>query len=195
MRFFLLSMQSYDKMKPLANGFFLFARGFSLLCEGEFELNSSQKIECHSMIRRSSMIFNSLSMFLCRIACIMVPTIERELFVQFFHIIITIGLCQDGCRRNGEVLAITFHYGGVRHSSSLIRQESVSIDDQMFGPHFQAINGSMHRRDTGTKDVHLVNLLRRHDSQCPCHRITLNLVTQPIALLGGELFESFSRSL
>lgn len=68
-------MQSYGKKKPLANGFFLFARGFSLFCEGEFELNASQKIECHPMIRCSSVNFNAFPMFLCRIACIVVPTV------------------------------------------------------------------------------------------------------------------------
>src|SRR5574344_2806361 len=56
----LFTPQSYDKKKPLANGFFLFARGFSLLCEGQFELNCPQQIECHSLIRRNSIFLNTL---------------------------------------------------------------------------------------------------------------------------------------
>ena len=77
------------------------------------------------------MILNTLSMFFRRIASIVIPSIERKLFVQFFHIIVTISFCQDGCSCNGEVFPIAFHDGRVRHFPFSIRQEFVTINNQM----------------------------------------------------------------
>ena len=109
----------------------------------------------------------------------------RILFCQSVHIIITIGLGKDTGRCNREIFAIAFDDGGVREF--LVRLKAIAIYDDGFWSYLQLIQGSMHGKDGGIKDIDFIYLFWRDDTYCPCNSITLDNLTQ--------LFTPFVRQL
>ena len=63
--------------------------------------------------------------------------------MQFIHIIITVCLGQNRCRRNGKKLTVSFYHGSVRHI--LIFMKPITIYQQMLRTDLQLVNSPMHR--------------------------------------------------
>ena len=106
------------------------------------------------------------------ITLVLTPVILRIFIGYMVHEVITIGLGQDGCSRNGHHIAVTLHDGGMRYSR--VRNETVAIYEQMLGTHFQLVYGPMHGRERCLEDVYPVYLLIINHTYCPCQRLTLN---------------------
>ena len=68
------------------------------------QLPVTQQIERHTVVRGCSVFGNGGAMLPGGIALVMIPVIIRILFVETIHVVITIGLCQDGSRSDGKVL-------------------------------------------------------------------------------------------
>ena len=115
----------------------------------------------------------------------MIPIVVRELFVQPVHIIITIRLGQNGCRRDGKILTVAFHNGGMRNIP--VFPEAVTVDKQMLRAQLQPVNSAMHGKEGSVQDIYLVNLLGGDNTYRPCQRFFLDDLAQSVALLLGKL--------
>ena len=116
------------------------------------------------------------TMFLSGIALVPVPVIERIFLMQAIHVVITIGFRQDGSRRNGQILSVSFYNG--RMGQILILMKTVPIDQQMFRTDFQLVDGSMHGQERGLQYIDFVNFFRSNDTNRPSYRFTFNHLTQ-----------------
>ena len=61
------------------------------------------------------------------IALIAVPSVAGEFFVQAVHVVVAVGLGQDGRGSDRKILAIAFHYRGM--GNIWILAETVAVDE------------------------------------------------------------------
>lgn len=73
-----------------------------------------QEIKRQAMIGCSTPLSNGGTMFLGGIPLVTIPVIIRIFLVKAVHVVITIGLCQNGGGSDGKVLPVSFHYGSMR---------------------------------------------------------------------------------
>jgi len=165
------------------------------ISEVEGKLAVAKEVEGAAVVRRGAMLLDALAVLLGGIAGIVVPTIVRILLVEFLHVVVAVGLGEDGGGCDGEVFAIAFHDGGMGQGMTLLGTvrvfivgvESVAVDDEGFGTNGKGIDGSVHGCDAGTEDVHLVDFGCSHNAQCPGYGIALDFLAECIALVGCEL--------
>ena len=119
-------------------------------------------------------------MLLGGITLVLVPVIERIFLMQGIHIVVAIGLRQDGSRCNAEVLPVAFHHRGMRQV--LILLEAVPIYQQMLGTEIQLVDGPMHRQERRIQDIDLVNLFGSDHTDRPRQGFPFDDFTKQIAL-------------
>ena len=112
----------------------------SLLEQGEL---SGEQREGLAMVRGDAELTDSLSMRFRGIALVLLPVIGRKAGGQFIHIVVTIGLGQDGGRSDAQVFAVTLHHR--RMGNSRIGIEAVAINQQVIGSDLELIHRSVHR--------------------------------------------------
>ena len=70
----------------------------------------TQEVERHAVIRCSSVLPYRRTVFLGGIAFVLVPIVEWMFLVQGIHVVIAIGLRQNGCRSYGKIFSIAPHH-------------------------------------------------------------------------------------
>lgn len=138
------------------------------------------------MIGRGATSSNSGAVLLGGVAFVVVPVVVRKLFVQAVHVVVPIGLGQNRCRSDGEVLAVTLYHRGMRDVG--IGFEAVAVDEQVLGTYLQLGDGTVHSQDRGVEDVDFINLLRSDDTDGPGQSLAFNDLAQGITLAFGQLF-------
>ena len=102
------------------------------------------------------------------------------------HEVVAVGLCQNACCCDGEILTITFDDGGMRNF--FVRLEPVAIDDDERWFFFQLIQGQVHGLDGGIEDVDFINFWGINFGYSPADRNLLNHVPQGITRFFLDLF-------
>ena len=105
--------------------------------------------------------------------------------METLHVVVAVGLGQDGSRRYGYVFAVALHHRDVRRVA--IGREAVAVDEQMLRTHAQSVDGAVHGQDGGAQDVYLVNLGGRHHAHGPGHGLALDDLAQGVAPVLAEL--------
>ena len=90
-----------------------------------------KELVASTVVGRASVLADAFAMLRCGIARIVVPTIERELFVKFLHIVVAVSFGQDrgGCYR--LIFPIAFDDSLVWRSA--VGEKFVAVDDDKFG--------------------------------------------------------------
>ena len=127
-----------------------------------------------------------LAVLTCGIACIAVPSVVWVLLVKREHVFVAIGLGQYAGSRYREVFGIALHDGGVGYV--VIWPEAVAVDDERLRPHLEAVDGAVHGQYAALQDVEFINFAGRTHPDGPAHGVVLNLQSQLLALMRGELF-------
>lgn len=138
------------------------------------------------MVGRSATGGNGCAVLTGGIAFVMVPVIIRVLFVQAVHVVVAVGLGQNRCRSDGEVLAVTLYHRGMRDVG--IGFEAVAVDEQVLGTYLQLGDGTVHGQERGVEDVDFINLLRGNDTDSPGQSLAFDDLAQGITLAFGQLF-------
>lgn len=155
------------------------------LSEVEFHLWRTEQIETESVVRRRAVFADSLTMHRCRIAFVLVPMIDGIFFVKPRHAVVPVCLCQNACRGNAHVLAVALDDSSTRQI--VVWAEAVSVDDNLLRPQFEPVEGTVHGKYAGTKNVDAVYFFIIDNANRPCQRLTLNHFTQGIAFLLAQL--------
>ena len=130
------------------------------------------------------------------IALVAFPVIKGVEAGLFHHVIIAIGLGQDGGSGNTLVFSVALDDASVGQLLAGIGQfrtndigiEVVPIDNQGLGAHFQLVKCTVHGQETSVENVDFVNLLGRSNAHGPRQGIMFNLFAQGVTLLGRKLF-------
>ena len=85
------------------------------------KLPITQQIERQTVIRCGAAGGNGGAVLPGGITFVVVPVVVRVLFMQAVHIVVTVGLGQNRCRSDGEVLAITLYHRGMKRLPSMSR--------------------------------------------------------------------------
>ena len=165
----------------------------TLLSEVERELSVTKKIVTHAMIGRQAMLLDACAMLGRGIALVMLPVVVGVLLVQAVHIVVAVGLGQDGGRCDVHQFAIALNHRLV--GCVAIGLELITIDNNVLGAYLQPVQRAVHGQDRGVEDIDLINLLGRHDAECPRHRIALDILAQGIALLLGQLLRVIEQGM
>ena len=163
----------------------LLATGLGSIGEGQLGGFDAEEVERHAMMGGRAMGADGFAVGTGGIAFVTVPSVHGIVLMEGVHVVVAIGFGQDAGSGNGEVLGITLDDGLVRQG--LITLETVPVDDEGLGTHFEGVEGTVHGQDGGTQDVDAVDLGCGDDAQPPCDGVTLDDGTQLMALSVGEL--------
>ena len=156
-----------------------------LTVKGDGQFLGAEEVESAAVVGRDAMLADGLAVLSRGVAHVVLPVVVGILLRQADHLVVAVGLGQDGGGSDGEVLAVALDDGGMGQVA--VGLEAVAIDDDGLGPHLELVEGTVHGQDGGVEDIDLVDLLRRDDAHGPCHRVALDILAQGIALAGGEL--------
>ena len=149
------------------------------------ECGLRQQLEGAAVIGRGAILLDGGAMVRGGITLIARPAILWILCIQATHEFISMGLGQDGGSGDAKHLAVALDDGSMRNI--VVREETITVNEDALRAHTQLIQCTVHRRDTGTQDVDAVYLLGRDHSHSPRYRLALNDGAQLLALALGEL--------
>ena len=131
------------------------------------------------------MLGNGGTMLFRGIALIAVPSVAGKLFVQAVHVVVAVGLGQDGRGGDGKVLAVALHHRGVGNVGIFL--ETVAVDEQVLRTDGELVDGAVHGQERGVEDVDFVDFLRRDDAHGPRQGLPLDDLAQSVSLVLGQL--------
>ena len=102
-------------------------------------------------------------MFLGGIPLVTIPVIIRIFLVKAVHVVITIGLCQNGGGSDGKVLPVSFHYGRMRQVPIFFK--AVAVYQQMLRTDIQLVNSTVHGKKGGIENIDFVNFFSINDAK------------------------------
>ena len=105
-----------------------------------------------------SMDTNGISVIFRGIAFVLFPSVMRERFGQFLHIIIPIGFCQNGSCR--DVLKFPIPLDNTLVRNIFERLKPIAIHHNMFGSKGELFQCQMHGFYGGIQDIDLDQFLR-----------------------------------
>ena len=151
--------------------------------EGELAVDEGEGL---AVVGGDAILFDGGVVVLGGVAFVFVPVVLGEVLRNAQHVLVTVGLGEDGGSRNAHVGAVALDNGGVRHIAPGL--EAVAVDQDVLRGDLEGVEGAVHGQDRGVEDVDAVNLLGPHHGHCPCERLMLDDGAQHFALALGELF-------
>lgn len=137
------------------------------------------------MIGGDAELADAFAVLLGGIACVVVPTVVRVLFVKLQHEIVATGFGQNAGGGDREVFAIALDDGLIIDEG--IGFETIAVDDDKFGAKCQGIESTVHGKDRGVENVDFVDFTGRNFGDGPSKSIAFYLFAQLITHLCREL--------
>ena len=119
------------------------------------------------------------------VSLVAVPAITGVLGVEAKHVVVAIGLGENGSGGNREIGGIAFDHGGV--GNARIGAEAVAVDEQVLGAEGEGCNGAVHGQEGGVEDVDAVDFFGRDHAHGPGQGFALDDGAEGVALAFGEL--------
>ena len=90
------------------------------------------------------------------ITLILLPAVRGVFFRQLQHIVVAIGLRQNGCGGDGQKAAVSLYHAG--KGDLFIRSEPVAVDKKCLGLYLKLFDGPVHGKERGFQNIDSINL-------------------------------------
>lgn len=176
----------------------------------------SYQREGHAVVWSGTVFGDGGAMLLCWVAFVGEPVVLGIFLGETVHVVVTVGLGEDGGGGDGEVFAVAFYDGVERQGNAsksstvghgvnaehggvgdavgvgvvetwIVRVEAVAVDDKGFWFDGELVDGAVHGEIGGMEDVDFVYLLSSADAYRPCKGIALYLFAEHVSLLLRQL--------
>lgn len=153
-----------------------------------------EEVEGHAVMGCGAVLLDGGPVGLGGVAFVLLPAVLGIVAGKGEHVVVTIGLGEDGGCCDAEIGGIAFNDGMIRYACCVcalregrIGDEAVAVDDEVLGTQCELIYGTVHGKDGAAKDVELVDFFCRTRGNSPGEGIELDIVAQQITLAFGEL--------
>ena len=137
------------------------------------------------MVRRIAMLYDGLYVLLGRIPHVPFPSVLRVFLRQLPHVLVPVGLREDGRRRDRRELCIAFYHTLV--FISVKRLELVAVYQQVFRLDLKPPDSPLHACYRCVEDVYGVDLLGADLLDGPRYRLPLDDRAERLPGLFGHL--------
>ena len=90
------------------------------------------------------------------ITLILLPAVRRVLFRQLQHIVVAVGLRQNGCGGDGQKASVSLHHAG--KGDLFVRSEPVAVYKKCLGLYLELFDGPVHGKERGFQNIDGINL-------------------------------------
>lgn len=153
--------------------------------EVEFQLRGAEEVECHAVVGCGAVEADGGAVCGGGVALVAVPGVGGVLVVDGEHVVVAVGLGQDGGGCYAHVLGIAFDDGVV--GGGAVGDEAVAVDDDVCGAEVEPVECPVHGGDAGAEDVEAVYLVVVEGGDGPGEGFLFNEWAEGGAAFGGEL--------